>query len=459
MSHDEHDDEATQVLASPDDALAAAIRASKARRAARAADDERTETLEHQAPLPTHRPPPPQPPPPRPAPPTPTARAFPWQTLRRVSRAELATTRRLTRLLPGDGALETAAHELATLTGRAHTIRLSGVRVHAAPMTASGLAGSFVTRLSMPPDPEAGLLSVDARWVASTLGAMLGEDDATWRNHGAMGARDFGLATYAVLRVMDAVAKKHNAPPLVVSSSPLSTADLHDPIEGGREVYEIVYTIASDEERGVARLFLPGHLIAAMEVFASRTPPPPPEWLTNATVRAPVVLGVGELSSPELAGLGVGDVLTLSDHGVTAAGVTPQGASRMVLRAGRHVALGLEVDGHRWIARVGEPERARTDEMKEDEVEQVEGAEGSEAVAVEVPGALLDEATVRVHAVVGEVAMSVAQLAGLKVGEVLELGVAVGSPVELRLTGGEKVGVGELVDVEGTLGVRVRSVG
>jgi type III secretion system YscQ/HrcQ family protein len=456
MSQNEHDDEATQVLASPDDALAAAIQASKARRAAR--DEERTETLERLPPRPTPAPPASRPAP-RPEPPARDARAFPWGTLRRLSRAELATTRRLTRLLPSDGALETAARALTTLTGAPHTIRLSGVRVHAAPMTASGLAGSFVTRLSMPPDPEAGLLSVDARWVAATLGAMLGEDDATWRSHGAMGARDFGLATYATLRVMDAVSKAHHAPPLVISSSPLSAADLHDPIEGGREVYEVVYTLEAAQERGTARLFLPGHLVAAMEVFVRGAATAAPPWLAGATVRAPVVLGVGALSAPELAGLGVGDVLTLGEHGVTAAGITPRGASRMVLGAARHVALALEVDEGAWIARVGEPTRTTTDETQEEQVEQVEEATGSEAIAVDTPGALLDEATVRVHAVVGEVAMSVAQLAGLKVGEVLELGVAVGAPVELRLTGGEKVGVGELVDVEGTLGVRVRQVG
>ncbi len=90
---------------------------------------------------------------------------------------------------------------------------------------------------------------------------------------------------------------------------------------------------------------------------------------------------------------------------------------------------------------------------------ETEGNEAAEAIALDDAGALLDEATVRVQAVVGDVAMSVTRLSGLKVGELLELGVAVGAPVELRLTGGQRVGSGELVDVEGTLGVRVRSIG
>ncbi len=445
MSNGElEDDEATQVLEHPGDALAAAILASKRRRAPapRSVSDERTEALA------------------RPAPPERATRPYPWGALRRVRRAEQAATSRLARLLPGPGALETAARELEALTGAPHMITLTGVRVHASPLHPSDLGGSFVTRLSMPPDPEAGLVSVDARLVASTLGAMLGEDDATWRRHGAMGARDFGLATYAALRVMDAVSKAHGAPPLVVSSSPLSAEDLADPIEGGREVHEAVFEIARGEERGLARFFLPGHLVAAMEVFASRARSEVPAWLREVEVRAPVALGVGELSAAELAGLGAGDVLTLRSHGVRYGGIAPRGASRLMLSATRHVALGLEVRGEEWIARVGGP--ARADEEAEPEGEEQEMSEqsneGNEAIALDDAGALLDEATVRVQAVVGDVGLSVARLSGLKVGELLELGVAVGAPVELRLVGGQRVGAGELVDVEGTLGVRVRSV-
>jgi flagellar motor switch/type III secretory pathway protein FliN len=68
-----------------------------------------------------------------------------------------------------------------------------------------------------------------------------------------------------------------------------------------------------------------------------------------------------------------------------------------------------------------------------------------------------DDATIDLAISVGDVRMSVRSLMELRPGQVLELGRPVGSAVELRI-GPKVVGRGELVDVEGDVGVRVLSI-
>jgi hypothetical protein len=65
-----------------------------------------------------------------------------------------------------------------------------------------------------------------------------------------------------------------------------------------------------------------------------------------------------------------------------------------------------------------------------------------------------DDATVEIAVAVGDVRMSVRSLLELQVGQVVELGRPLGSAVELRV-GAKVIARGELVDVDGDLGVRV----
>jgi hypothetical protein len=65
-----------------------------------------------------------------------------------------------------------------------------------------------------------------------------------------------------------------------------------------------------------------------------------------------------------------------------------------------------------------------------------------------------DDATVEIAVAVGDVRMSVRSLLELKAGQVVELGRPLGSAVELRV-GSKVIARGELVDVDGDIGVRV----
>lgn len=68
-----------------------------------------------------------------------------------------------------------------------------------------------------------------------------------------------------------------------------------------------------------------------------------------------------------------------------------------------------------------------------------------------------DDATIEVQVVAGAVTLSARRLLELAPGQVLSLGAPLGGPVELRL-GRRVIGRGELVDVDGELGVRLVAI-
>ena len=72
--------------------------------------------------------------------------------------------------------------------------------------------------------------------------------------------------------------------------------------------------------------------------------------------------------------------------------------------------------------------------------------------------ALPDDAHAELTVTIGTVQLSLRRLVELSVGEVVRLGRPLGGPFELRVAG-KAIGTGELIDVDGELGVRVLSVG
>lgn len=72
--------------------------------------------------------------------------------------------------------------------------------------------------------------------------------------------------------------------------------------------------------------------------------------------------------------------------------------------------------------------------------------------------AIADDAQVELAVALGTTRLTVRQLAELAVGQVVPLGRAFGGPYEVRVAG-RTVGQGELVDIDGELGVRIVSLG
>lgn len=84
-------------------------------------------------------------------------------------------------------------------------------------------------------------------------------------------------------------------------------------------------------------------------------------------------------------------------------------------------------------------------------------ASSSASSSASAPGDALDDVTAELTVTLGSVPLSLRQLTELSVGQVVSLGRPLAGPFELHL-GGKSIGRGELVDVEGSLGVRVISL-
>jgi flagellar motor switch/type III secretory pathway protein FliN len=142
-------------------------------------------------------------------------------------------------------------------------------------------------------------------------------------------------------------------------------------------------------------------------------------WADRYVLDLPIVVGRCELARDDLARLSTRSVVTLD---------RPLAAAELVVLGG---AVGLATGNDPLVARVA--------------TEYVPRAM-----------ALPDDARVELTVGLGTTKMSLRQVIGLAVGEVVPLGRPLAGPFEVRADG-KLIGQGELVDVDGELGVRIVS--
>lgn len=153
-----------------------------------------------------------------------------------------------------------------------------------------------------------------------------------------------------------------------------------------------------------------------------RVPParPAPAWVAHAMIDVPVVVGRCALARDTVGGLAVRDVITLD---------RAAGDAELVIFGG---AVGLRVAAGAVSA------AACTGYVRRDM-------------------SLPDDAHVELTVALGTTAMSLRQVLDLAVGQIVSLGRPLAGPFELRAAG-RIVGRGELIDVDGELGVRIVSL-
>jgi flagellar motor switch/type III secretory pathway protein FliN len=165
--------------------------------------------------------------------------------------------------------------------------------------------------------------------------------------------------------------------------------------------------------------------------------------LGELTLRLPLVVGSVALDRQELLSLEVGGALVL-DAGAT---IGPDAAGRGVLVSPlgeRGIKVELRPDG-RLV--VGETTEARLT---------VEREKTSDSDGETLTDVLLDTPVV-VRVELGSVSMSAREWAQLGPGDVIETAQRIAEPVVLRVSGRE-VGRGELVNVDGQVGVRIQKL-
>lgn len=174
---------------------------------------------------------------------------------------------------------------------------------------------------------------------------------------------------------------------------------------------------------------------------------------------AAVRLRVGETraSVGDVEGLERGDIVVVERVHVSREGSRFAGRVRLLVGAGNGVAL----DGRVTESEVGAESGSRTLTIVVENISRGAGRGASERIEMEneelrdgEAGAALEGLLLTLHVELPARRISLEELSRLRAGQVLELGCKPTDPVEL-VADGRRVAVGELVDVEGRLGVRV----
>ena len=205
----------------------------------------------------------------------------------------------------------------------------------------------------------------------------------------------------------------------------------------GREGLVLLATLLVDD-----RAYRVGAWLPLTGAAPESSPAPKLSTLGPLPIAMPVVAAVLQLERAELRGLQVGDALLPAEGWLSA---TPAAHTGRALLAAPSAELGVEVefsDAQRFVLR-GE----------------------SVALSVEVDEPMSDdnlqqavlEAPVVVRVEVGSVSLSAKEWAQLRAGDVVETGQRVAEPVVLRVAG-RPVARGELVEIEGELGVRILEI-
>jgi flagellar motor switch/type III secretory pathway protein FliN len=358
-------------------------------------------------------------------------RPFPWATLDAMSRADLTVSRGLARLFGGAERLSASARALAEIVACPCSIRLRAVEPVASPPEEGALAIAIAiddATIAIEVEPSLAIeIVARAAGRAPRTPLVLDDPSALAPAASALGA----LLVKALRRGRgDAVVR-------VVSSGPASS---------------VLAAIApADPSAAIYTLLMEADAFRGRVIFSRRlagaAPDPSLDRAALAALGAvrlsvPVVAAASWTTARELSALQVGDAWMPADGRSLAESLTLRSGAALVVagaRADRGLAATLEDGGRLVLGRASE-ELTMTDAAEDTILES----------ALDAP------VVVRVE--VGSVELSAREWASLAPGDVVTLDRRVGTPVLLR-AGGAELGQGELVDVDGELGVRIVSLG
>ena len=231
------------------------------------------------------------------------------------------------------------------------------------------------------------------------------------------------------------------------------------------------FKVSADVHAGFVRLFLPWTLIeryrgeVGPEELSAAAHEAWIEWARHGIQRlgdTPVVLSVRigrtELTGSELRGIGPGDVILIEDFTLDG---SLQGG-RAFLHAGvghrARVAVKVEPDDGHFALQLERFESLNEPRMTADK-------KGGREMPDEEPGKenlretadLLADVPVVVHVELGRLEMKADRVVALHTGQILRLHRGPGDPVDL-VVNGKLIAEGELVQVDGQVGVRVMKI-
>ncbi|MBA2662363.1 MAG: FliM/FliN family flagellar motor switch protein [Bradymonadaceae bacterium] len=381
--------------------------------------------------------------------------------LEALSKQQVALGNRMLAMLPlaayERGALAHISSWLEELTKARYVFELHRLRVHPGGDVPDAFGDSFVSWLQLPPERERGALIVDLHITEELVAGLVEELPAFDRYPLDSNPYDYGLTVYLLLRLLDRLGAL-GLPPLVVSTE----QPTHEAIKSFWSRYrcdlvEIVYfAIGRSGRRGLVRLLLPAGFVQAGEAFTygamnqaqceERIVRGP---LCALSLALPATLAMLPLSCAEFCGLLPGDVLLPSEHGLLLDGLDACGSGRLHINATQYLACNFfEGANGRWQAiALSLDLRLQTAPGKEIPMTEHDLSE-------ERTSSIAQAAVLNLEVRIGELAINIGELARLQSGQVLPLERTVSSAVDLVINA-KIVGAGELVNIEGRLGVRV----
>ncbi len=361
-----------------------------------------------------------------------TPRPFPWAVVPRVGRAAARSRSAVQGALALPALPARAVEALTDLVGAP----VSATANSASADLATTLTSHTVSfRLAPPEDPPSWWVGLD---VEVSLVVLL---VARAMRRAPVRVIHEGVATPAMLGAFAAVlaaAVRRAGVPVIVAPGDSSTA----PGASAEEVTIAGLTVEVDGQATHVRASFPSRLLNVRRPFARVDA----EALGEMPLALPIVAAQAVATAAEVAALAVGDVWVLGEAWRLASGANGALRGPVWLSAAmgeRGVPADLE-DHTRIVLRGGLEELSWSPMNEPSEVD------GSAAL-VEAVG----EVPVVVRVEIGAVTMKAKEWSALRPGDVIGLDTPIGGPVTLRVSGVE-VAEGELVDLEGQLGVRIR---
>lgn len=357
---------------------------------------------------------------------------------------QVEATNAATRALGGgdfDALLDATTTAFEALGLPAPAVRTPAVNAHRGLTFSPQLGDAVSVHLERPGVSRGALLCVDRALADAILSQLLGGDGVS----AAHDAWDYGVFVYVVTQVLSEVTTV-GAPAFVAGVEPRPREWLVDQLTGPGTIAEFAFETRWGGKLGWVRLFLPTEILRAAESvlscrsFAAKA-------VADVVSLLPLSVGRVSLSGTELRSLRPGDAVLLTEHGLSAEGFEATGEN----------AVRIWLSDESWIeARLAESSDW-TAEVVSTTLHRNEGAQMTSGTDSAETTQMVGQTDVNVEAVVGRVELTLDALARLSPGQVLPTEQRVGDPVEL-MANGTLVARGELVDVEGRLGVRILSM-
>ena len=367
------------------------------------------------------------------------------------------------------------------------------------------------------PDEQKILVDIEPVLALHTIERTLGTDTPTAALRRPLTAIEQGILSYALLKILKQFHQSQNeAQQLVLTLNGFAAArdDVLGELATNAHCYMLSLTMQIGEIKGYSRIFIPHAILNRHPLAPIEQHNPAPAQipyirkilgsLGTSYIPARVELGTLGISDEQILDLETGDIVLLEPHEVQMTPLGPQGSVIIRLGTAQHGMLRarlLSEGGHMRVeildmmiqeepmseeineentaieqvtetgtvpeskpelddevSEITDETEASTEAEEEPAVQEVAADHETEAVDnLEQTAGLLRDAPAPVAVELGRIQLNTLQVANLHAGQILRLPRGFDAPVDL-VVHGKIFAQGELVEIEGELGVRLLSL-